>query len=102
MCFCWLVGKVFPSQGDLHIAPFTDEALYMEQCGKANFWSVFSSHPLFIDISHLAPCRPLGCTNRARCISWPEVVTGIANQAEFVLLIRTGLLSVCSLCSVSM
>jgi len=33
-------GKVFPSQGDLHIAPFTDEALYMEQCGKANFWSV--------------------------------------------------------------
>jgi len=32
------VGKVFPSQGDLHIAPFTDEALYMEQCGKANFW----------------------------------------------------------------
>jgi len=33
-----VVGKVFPSQGDLHIAPFTDEALYMEQCGKANFW----------------------------------------------------------------
>jgi len=35
-------GKVFPSQGDLHIAPFTDEALYMEQCGKANFWSVIN------------------------------------------------------------
>jgi len=37
------VGKVFPSQGDLHIAPFTDEALYMEQCGKANFWSVLGT-----------------------------------------------------------
>lgn len=31
-------GKMFPSEGDLHIAPFTDEALYMEQYNKANFW----------------------------------------------------------------
>jgi len=31
-------GKMFPSQGDLHIAPFTDAALYMEQMNKANFW----------------------------------------------------------------
>lgn len=37
-------GKVFPSQGDLHIAPFTDEALYMEQCGKANFWYQSAFH----------------------------------------------------------
>lgn len=29
---------MFPTQGDLHIAPFTDEALYMEQFSKANFW----------------------------------------------------------------
>ncbi|XP_065165183.1 histone-arginine methyltransferase CARMER [Atheta coriaria] len=37
----WLArpgGKMFPSRGDLHIAPFTDDALYMEQFGKANFW----------------------------------------------------------------
>jgi len=33
-------GKMFPTQGDLHIAPFTDETLYMEQCSKANFWYV--------------------------------------------------------------
>jgi histone-arginine methyltransferase CARM1 len=31
-------GKMFPSRGDLHVAPFTDEALYMEQINKVNFW----------------------------------------------------------------
>ena len=31
-------GKMFPSRGDLHLAPFTDEALYMEQFNKVNFW----------------------------------------------------------------
>lgn len=35
-------GKMFPTQGDLHIAPFTDDALYMEQYSKANFWYVIS------------------------------------------------------------
>ena len=35
-----VAGKMYPGQGDLHIAPFTDEALYMEQYSKANFWSV--------------------------------------------------------------
>jgi len=31
-------GKMFPSRGDLHVAPFTDEALFMEQFNKVNFW----------------------------------------------------------------
>lgn len=31
-------GKMFPTTGDLYVTPFTDEALYMEQVGKANFW----------------------------------------------------------------
>lgn len=31
-------GRMFPTQGDLHIVPFTDDALYMEQFSKANFW----------------------------------------------------------------
>ena len=31
-------GKMFPTRGDLHVAPFTDEALYMEQINKVNFW----------------------------------------------------------------
>jgi histone-arginine methyltransferase CARM1 len=29
---------MYPSRGDLHIAPFTDDSLYMEQYSKANFW----------------------------------------------------------------
>ena len=32
------IGKMFPSRGDLHVAPFTDEGLYMEQINKVNFW----------------------------------------------------------------
>ncbi|XP_055636576.1 histone-arginine methyltransferase CARMER [Toxorhynchites rutilus septentrionalis] len=37
-------GKMFPSRGDLHVAPFTDEALYMEQYNKANFWMQTEFH----------------------------------------------------------
>ena len=33
-------GKMFPSRGDLHVAPFSDETLYYEQLNKANFWLV--------------------------------------------------------------
>jgi histone-arginine methyltransferase CARM1 len=38
LTFVILTGKMFPSRGDLHVTPFNDEALYMEQCTKANFW----------------------------------------------------------------
>lgn len=31
-------GKMFPTRGDLHLAPFSDASLYMEQLNKANFW----------------------------------------------------------------
>ena len=34
-------GKMFPTRGDLHIAPFNDETLFMEQFNKANFWYFF-------------------------------------------------------------
>lgn len=37
-------GKIFPSQGTLCITPFTDDALYMEQYSKANFWQQPSFH----------------------------------------------------------
>jgi histone-arginine methyltransferase CARM1 len=42
----WLIpnGKMFPSRGDLHITPFSDAALYMEQLNKANFWYHQSFH----------------------------------------------------------
>lgn len=44
-------GQMFPTQGDLHIAPFTDEALFMEQFSKANFWYQQSFHG--VDLSGL-------------------------------------------------
>ena len=44
-------GKMFPTQGDLHMAPFTDETLYMEQCSKANFWYQNAFHS--VDLSSL-------------------------------------------------
>ena len=34
-------GKMFPSRGDLHLAPFTDEALYMEQFNKVRSTSLY-------------------------------------------------------------
>ena len=41
--FCSLLpGKMFPTRGDLHVAPFFDDALYMEHFSKANFWLVFA------------------------------------------------------------
>lgn len=43
-------GKMFPSRGDLHVAPFCDEALYMEQYNKANFWYQTSFHNVDLSI----------------------------------------------------
>lgn len=44
-------GKMFPSRGDLHVAPFCDETLYYEQLNKANFWYQNCFHG--VDLSHL-------------------------------------------------
>jgi len=44
-------GKMYPSRGDLHVAPFSDETLYMEQFNKANFWYQQSFHG--VDLSCL-------------------------------------------------
>lgn len=30
---------MYPTEGNLYVAPFNDEALYMEQISKANFWT---------------------------------------------------------------
>uniref|UniRef100_A0A1I7YQL8 type I protein arginine methyltransferase n=1 Tax=Steinernema glaseri TaxID=37863 RepID=A0A1I7YQL8_9BILA len=37
-------GKMFPSRGDLHVALFNDDNLFMEQNQKANFWSQENFH----------------------------------------------------------
>ncbi|XP_041961031.1 histone-arginine methyltransferase CARM1-like [Alosa sapidissima] len=44
-------GNLFPTIGDVHLAPFTDEQLYMEQFTKANFWYQQSFHG--VDLSAL-------------------------------------------------
>uniref|UniRef100_A0AAY4A0Z6 Histone-arginine methyltransferase CARM1 n=1 Tax=Denticeps clupeoides TaxID=299321 RepID=A0AAY4A0Z6_9TELE len=44
-------GNMFPTIGDVHVAPFTDEQLYMEQFTKANFWYQQSFHG--VDLSAL-------------------------------------------------
>ncbi|XP_030368490.1 histone-arginine methyltransferase CARM1-like isoform X2 [Strigops habroptila] len=31
-------GMMFPTFGDIHLAPFSDEQLYMEHFSRANFW----------------------------------------------------------------
>lgn len=46
-------GKMFPTLGDLYVAPFTDEALFMEQAAKANFWSQSSFYG--VDLNVLKP-----------------------------------------------
>ncbi|CAK9303058.1 unnamed protein product [Gordionus sp. m RMFG-2023] len=32
-------GRMYPTKGDLHISPFTDEALFMETFNRSSFWS---------------------------------------------------------------
>lgn len=44
-------GKMFPSRADLHVAPFRDDTLYMEQLNKANFWGLQTFHG--VDLSSL-------------------------------------------------
>lgn len=44
-------GRMFPTIGDLHIAPFSDASLYMEQLNKANFW--YQEHFHGVDLSSL-------------------------------------------------
>ena len=40
-----------PTQGDLYVAPFTDELLYMEQMNKVQFWQQKSFYS--VDLSPL-------------------------------------------------
>lgn len=37
-------GLMFPSSGDIHVAPFSDEQLYFEHYAQASFWSLLHTH----------------------------------------------------------
>lgn len=45
-------GKMFPTTGDLHVAPFSDESLYLEQYNKANFWYQKNFHGVDLSVLH--------------------------------------------------
>lgn len=45
---------MFPSKGDLHVAPFTDAQLYQEQSSKANFWYAKDFHGVDLRALHSA------------------------------------------------
>lgn len=47
-------GKMFPTQADMCIAPFTDEPLYTEQVAKADFWARSSFHGVRLEALHEA------------------------------------------------
>lgn len=47
-------GKMFPSRGDLHVAPFTDAQLYIEQTSKASFWFSKDFHGVDLRALHSA------------------------------------------------
>merc|ERR1719312_1414159 len=44
-------GKMFPTQGTLYLAPFSDEGLFQEVCNKANFW--YQTFFYGVDLSNL-------------------------------------------------
>lgn len=47
-------GRMFPSRGDLHVAPFTDAQLYIELTSKANFWFSKDFHGVDLRALHSA------------------------------------------------
>lgn len=47
-------GKMYPARGDLHVAPFSDAQLYMEQTNKANFWFSKDFHGIDLRALHSA------------------------------------------------
>ena len=48
---------MYPTLGDLHIAPFNDAALYMEQLNKANFWHQENFHGVDLTILRTAAVK---------------------------------------------
>lgn len=47
-------GQMFPTRGDLHVTPFSDAQLYIEQTNKANFWFSKDFHGVDLRALHSA------------------------------------------------
>ncbi|XP_059183625.1 histone-arginine methyltransferase CARM1 [Centropristis striata] len=47
-------GLMFPSYGDIHLAPFSDEQLYFEHCTRATFWQQRNFYGVNLSALHSA------------------------------------------------
>ncbi|XP_041936536.1 histone-arginine methyltransferase CARM1 [Alosa sapidissima] len=47
-------GMMFPTSSDIHLAPFTDEALYMEHYARSGFWQQTCFHGINLSGLHTA------------------------------------------------
>ncbi|XP_061071757.1 histone-arginine methyltransferase CARM1 [Conger conger] len=47
-------GKMFPTSSDIHLAPFTDELLYMEHYARSSFWHQTCFHGINLSSLHSA------------------------------------------------
>ncbi|XP_037314873.2 histone-arginine methyltransferase CARM1-like isoform X2 [Pungitius pungitius] len=47
-------GLMFPSYGDIHLAPFSDDQLYFEHYGRASFWQQRSFYGVNLSALHSA------------------------------------------------
>ncbi|XP_030006236.1 histone-arginine methyltransferase CARM1 isoform X1 [Sphaeramia orbicularis] len=47
-------GLMFPSSGDIHVAPFSDEQLYFEHYARATFWQQRSFYSVNLSALHSA------------------------------------------------
>uniref|UniRef100_A0A3B4GFQ6 type I protein arginine methyltransferase n=2 Tax=Haplochromini TaxID=319058 RepID=A0A3B4GFQ6_9CICH len=52
-------GVMFPSYGDIHVAPFSDDQLYFEHYARANFWSQRSFYGVNLSALHNAAVEEL-------------------------------------------
>ncbi|XP_013769807.1 histone-arginine methyltransferase CARM1-like [Pundamilia nyererei] len=52
-------GVMFPSYGDIHVAPFSDDQLYFEHYARANFWQQRSFYGVNLSALHNAAVEEL-------------------------------------------
>lgn len=84
------LGRMFPSIGELHLALFSDEALFIEQSAKANFWCQDSFHG--VNLSSLRPQalveifkQPVVVRFQLFCVPYPKAIRVIAAFFERII-----------------
>uniref|UniRef100_A0A8C5RT39 Histone-arginine methyltransferase CARM1 n=1 Tax=Laticauda laticaudata TaxID=8630 RepID=A0A8C5RT39_LATLA len=88
-------GNMFPTIGDVHLAPFTDEQLYMEQFTKANFWYQPSFHG--VDLSALRGAAVDEYFRQPVVVSWiiPITLWRFIGGHTYAIVLTTDILLTC-------